>query len=122
MDYPINLIPGQQLIKFAVYSTSETVSDYGRVTSSQNTENLKGSILATISQANEHEVERWKQIGHPVSHTVVVHDQLFAVQDVLVQAEDIIEKPTGERFMVQGVDDPSDLGFFKILYCEQIKG
>lgn len=57
-------------------------------------------------------MNQWKQIEHPVSHTIVVQGKSEA------QAEDILVCEN-EKYYVQGKDNPSELGFFEILYCEK---
>ena len=85
-----------------------------------------GTFYGIISQASPKEQEQWKQLGTPITHTIVqrgTHNRAKAT-DVL---ELIIPLPCGcagppkvRRFLVQGEpQDPGELGHFLVYRVEE---
>lgn len=107
--------PEQQLKRFSVYRKKAQTDERGKVI--YNNENLeyiteiKGS-LSTISQKEKY---KWKQIEHTASHTVVVRGK------VQIQPEDILVH-NGQRYDVESVEEPGEVGIFTIIYCKKQKG
>lgn len=72
-----------------------------------------GSFTGVIGEATASERIRWSQISHPVTHKVVVKGR---VPDIL-DGDAIF---LGERkFVVQGIEDPGDLGLWEVLWLEE---
>ncbi len=110
----IFLRPGQQIKKFNVYRKGSSKDSKGRVTFKHNA-TLIGTIFGSISKANQKEMDRWKQVEHPVSHSIVTEGIS------IVQAEDILELDEN-KYYVQGKDNPGGISAFEIIYCNQVMG
>ena len=112
------LRPGQGFKLFHVYRRTGGTSPSGRPTTS----NLEkhGEFLGIISQARPQEVEQFKQLGTPITHTIVqrgTKDRAKAT-DVLMLPNDDPEKV--RKFLVQGdPQDPGELGHFLIYRVEE---
>lgn len=71
-----------------------------------------GSISAVLAAATPKEQEQWRQMQHPISHTIVQK----GTPKVVPEDRFIF----GSRyFYVQGVDDPGSLGLWTIYYVEE---
>lgn len=107
--------PGQQLKRFSVYRKKTQTDERGKVIyHNENLEyitEIKGS-LSTITQKEKY---KWKQIEHTASHTVVVRGK------VQIQPEDILVHD-GQRYDVESVEEPGEVGIFTIIYCKKKKG
>lgn len=107
------LRPGQGFKRFTVLRRKARKTETGR----PHTSKLEpiGEIIGIISQASQHEKEQWKQSGHPISHTIVQRGTEYQAK-----ATDVLELPgTDRRFLVQGVQDPGELGHFTIYKVEE---
>lgn len=113
MQNNIMFVPGQQLKTFNVYRKASSLDAKNRLKYGElePVDSFKG----TIAQANQREVERFKSMEHPITHTIV------ASLRVPVQAEDVLERD-GKRYFVQGVDDPLGIGLYTIIYCKHEAG
>lgn len=117
------LRPGQGFKPFRVLRRSGTVTQTGRPYTGELTQ--VGVFNGIISQASPTEKEQWKQLGNPITHTIVqrgTRGRAFA-NDVL----ELVEKrhcedgePKTRRFLVQGQpQDPGELGHFLIYKVEE---
>ena len=106
-------VAGQQIKKFDVYRRETNTDAKGRVSSES--EVAKTPIKGSISAANQREVEKYKQIGYPITHTIVCQLK------VDVKANDILVRD-GVRYYVKGVDNPAALNFYTIIHCECKEG
>lgn len=107
------LRPGQGFKTFAVLRRQGGKTETGR----PYTGNLApaGTIIGIISQASQTEKEQWKQSGHPITHTIVQRGAKCRAIPT-----DVLELPsTDRRFLVQGVQDPGELGHFTIYHVEE---
>ena len=117
---PLFLRPGQQLRKFTIYRKDAKKDAKGRV--SYKTDRVPvGEFWGTITQASQTEREQWKQMGHPITHRVVVRGPIDC------QAEDYIELAVGglekaRVWSVQSKHDPMEISYFHTLYCEERNG
>lgn len=112
----IVLRPGQQLKIFSVYRKKPQIDNRGRVTYSKN-ENLEyiAEIKGSISAISQKEQYKWKQIEHTASHVVVVRGKTpIRQEDILIQYE--------QRYDVESVEEPGEIGIFTIIYCKKRKG
>lgn len=114
MQNNIMFVPGQQLKTFNVLRKKAELDGKNRLRYSSEPEPVD-SFKGTISQASQREIERFKSIEHPITHTIVV--RLRAP----VKAEDMLERD-GKKYFVQGVDDPLGVGLYTIIYCNQEAG
>ena len=107
--------PGQQLKAFSVYRKKAQTDERGRVI--DNNENLEyiGEIKGSLSTISQKEKYKWKQIEHTASHTIVVRGR------ITVQPEDILVHD-GQRYDVESVEEPAEVGIFTILYCKKREG
>lgn len=108
---PLFFMHGQQIKEFEIYRRKSNTDKKGRVSYSSGMEKI-GKLQGSISSVGQKAINRWKQTEHPVTHTVAVRGACEA------QAEDILILD-GEKYYIQGKDDPAGLGFFQILYCEK---
>lgn len=106
------LRPGQGFKPFNILLQKGGTSASGRPTKA----GLEpaGQIDGIISQASQDEKEQWKQSGHPITHTIVQR----GAKD-RAKATDVLELPDGRRFLVQGVQDPGELGHFTVYKVEE---
>ncbi len=107
--------PGQQLKAFSVYRKKAQTDERGRVI--YNNENLEyiGEIKGSLSTISQKEKYKWKQKEHTASHTIVVRGT------TVIQPEDILVHD-GQRYDVESVEEPAEVGIFSILYCQKRKG
>lgn len=107
--------PEQQLKRFSVYRKKAQTDERGKVIyHNENLEyitEIKGS-LSTISQKEKY---KWRQIEHTASHIIVVRGK------VQIQPEDILVHD-GQRYDVESVEEPGEVGIFTIIYCKKKKG
>ena len=106
-------VAGKQIRKFDVYRREATTDGKGRVLNES--EVPKGRIKGSISSASQQEVEKYKQFGYPITHTIVC--QLKAD----VEANDVLVRGCN-RYYVRGVNNPADLNFYTIIHCECKEG
>ncbi len=119
MSFRPMLRPGQGFKSFRVLRMEGGLTEKGRPITSV----LKpqGEFYGIISQASSKEVEQHKQLGTPITHTIVQRGTKNRAK-----ATDILELVqcgcTARRFMVQGEPkDPGELGHFLIYYVEERK-
>ena len=105
--------PGNELKTFEISRNVNATDEKGRVTTTSGS--IIGTFKGMISQARQSEQDRWKQMGHPISHTIVIKGISGA------QAEDTL-LINGRFFYVQGKDNPAELGIYEILYCDERMG
>lgn len=69
-------------------------------------------IHAVFAQATPQEKQRWEQIQHPITHTLVDKGKPKAnAGQVLTHGN--------RRFYIQGVDEPGELALYTIYYVEE---
>lgn len=107
------LRPGQGFKPFTVLQKKGGTTASGRPTAKKFLP--AGVFYGIISQASQREIEQWKQNGHPITHSIVQRGT-----ENRAKATDVLElEGTGRRFMVQGVQDPGELGHFTIYKVEE---
>lgn len=108
--------PGQQLKRFSVYRKKTEIDSRGRVTY-HNSENLEyiTEIKGSLSTISPKERYKWKQIEHTASHTVVIRGTTE------IQPEDIFVYE-GQRYDVESIEEPGEVGIFTIIYCTKRGG
>lgn len=84
-----------------------------------------GEFFGIITQANPKEIEQYKQLGTPITHTIVQRGTTARAKatDVLELHPVACERDGGgRRFLVQGdPKDPGELGHFLIYQVEERK-
>ena len=118
MSFRGHVRPGQGFRHFRVLRREGAVTASGRPYPGGLTE--QGRFLGIISQASPGEKEQWKQLGSPITHTIVQRGTVNAARsdDVLEAAWD----PDGplRRFLVRGQPhDPGELGHFLVYHVEE---
>jgi hypothetical protein len=105
------LRPGNLFKDFTIEKKGATLSSRGR-TKSQYDGQTGEQLSAVLADAKPQEKDRWKQLQHPISHTITQKGKPKA------DAEDRLV--LGDRsFFIQGVDDPGALGLWTIYYVEE---
>lgn len=112
------LRPGQGFKLFYVFSRVSGTTNTGRPHT--NSRAPKGTFHGMITKADPKEIERHKQLGTPITHTIVQHGS----SPHRAKATDILELREGEgktrKFLVQGEPkDPGELGHFLIYTVEE---
>lgn len=107
------LRPGNMFRDFAIEDEAEAVGPFGRPKPSYG-QKEKRILRGCLSDASENDRERWKQLQHPVTHTIVQRGAPLAKEeDRLI---------SGERlFIVHAIDDCGGLGITTIYYAEERK-
>jgi len=105
------LRPGNLFKDFLIEKKGATLSTRGRARSEYDGE-TEERIRGVLAEAKPVEKERWRQLQHPISHTIT---QKWRPQ---AEAEDRLI--LGERmFFIQGVDEPGAIGLWTIYYVEE---
>lgn len=118
MSFRPMLRPGQGFKQFRVLRRVGGTTSTGR----PHTGSLapKGEFLGMITQASPKEIEQHKQLGSPITHTIVQRGTTNRAR-----ATDILELVDGcgdnpRRFLVQGEpQDPGELGHFLVYRVEE---
>lgn len=123
MSFRGHLRPGQGFKPFTVLRRTGTKTATGR----PYTGSLEpvGTFLGIISQASPTEKEQWKQLGTPITHTIVQRGTKNCAK-----ADDVLEltppapcggeAPKTRRFLVKGQPhDPGELGHFLVYRVEE---
>lgn len=116
MSFRPMLRPGQGFKPFKVFRRESGTTATGR----PYTSDLKpqGEFFGIISQASPQEVEQFKQLGTPITHTIVQRGTKNRARatDVLVHGEGDAER----SFLVKGEpQDPGELGHFLVYRVEE---
>lgn len=109
----IHLMPGQELRTFDVFRDADYRTSSGRVTS--NGGERLGTVKAVLAAAKPEEIERWRQLEHPVTHKIIQQGAApFEIKagDSLVRGE--------SHYIVQTEPyNPGGLNHWTIYYCEE---
>jgi hypothetical protein len=107
------LLPGQELREFEVLRPLTRETENGREVN--NGEEPVGKIQAILAQATPQEVERWRQLEHPITHKII--QQRTAGFEI--KAGDIFRR-AGRRFINAAMPyDVGDIHHWTIYYCEE---
>lgn len=105
------LRPGNLYKDFTIEKKGAAMTSRGRAKKEYESE-PGDQIKAVLAEAKPQEKERWRQLQHPISHTIVQRGTPKA------EAEDRLV--FGERlFFIQGIDEPGALGLWTIYYVEE---
>lgn len=117
------LRPGQGFKLFRVLRRENGITKKGRPHTGSL--ELMGEFYGIISQASPREVEQFKQLGTPITHTIVqrgTKDRAAAtdVLELLVPPPSGYGPPKSRRFSVKGhPQDPGELGHFLVYHVEE---
>lgn len=116
MSFRPMLRPGQGFTQFRVLRKVGGTTETGRPTTSALQQ--QGEFYGILSQASPKEVEQHKQLGSPISHTIVQRGTKNGAK-----ANDILELLDGSgkrRFRVKGDPrNPGGLGHFLVYKVEE---
>ena len=98
---------------FLVETKTQSINESGRVSSKFEYKATGKVIHGVLAGATTSEIEKWKQLQHEISHTIV---QRFSE----VKAKEGDRLVNGSRsFLVLGVDDVSMLGYYILYYVKE---
>ena len=120
MSFRGHLRPGQGFKPFTVLRRVSDRTASGRVTSGEL--QCQGVFLGIITQASPKDIEQHKQLGHPITHTIVQRgaENRAKATDVLELEFELKENGKPRRFLVQThPKDPGELGHFLIYHVEE---
>jgi len=96
--------------EYAVEKKSSGKNSDGRQT--RDYKSTGTTLLGALSNADPREQEKYKQMQHPITHTIAQRGTAKA------KAEDRLVRD-GRKYYVQGVNDPGDLGLWTVYYVEE---
>ena len=119
MSFRPMLRPGQGFQKFRILRRVGNTTESGR----PHTSSLAsvGEFYGIISQASPTEIEQHKQLGSPITHTIVQRGTTHRAKatDILELGGDV-SGAKARQFLVQGEpQDPGELGHFLIYRVEE---
>lgn len=107
------LRPGNLYKDFIIEENVQGVSATGRPQTSYKGDGSK-MLRGALAEADDKQKMRWKQLQHPITHTIVQNGRPKAKpEDKLVMGNRV--------FLVQGVDEPGSLGICTFYYVEERK-
>lgn len=117
MSFRPMLRPGQGFKLFRVLNRESGITPSGRPHTKAET--VQGEFYGMITQATPTEIEQHKQLGHPITHTIIQRGTKNRAK-----ATDILElangKEKGRRFQVKGEpQDPGEMGHFLVYKVEE---
>lgn len=108
-----NLRPGEGFKKIAVWKSDSGLTSYGR--------HSPGDYLPTedyiwgiVTNANQKEIDQWKQNGHPISHKVTEYGA-----QIKAEATDLLVTEDDMRLYIQGIKNPGGLGITIIYFVTE---
>ena len=106
-------LPGQELRTFEIFREGEIRTPSGRIT--DNGMEKIGTIKAILAAAKPEEIERWRQLEHPVTHKIIQQ----GVPPFEIKPGDSITH--GEkRYIVQTAPyNPGGINHWTIYYCDE---
>ena len=105
------LRPGNLFKDFIIESDSEAVGEFGRPKVSYNQDGQR-MLRGCLADATREDQERWGQLQHPITHTIVQRGRPKAkAENKLVLGERV--------FIIHAVDDCGGLGLTTIYYAEE---
>lgn len=105
--------PRSMVESFIVESKTQSLNEIGRVNTKFEYKATGEVIHGILAGATTTEVEKWKQLQHEVSHTIVdrFNDVKAKEGDRLINGSRV--------FYVQGVDDVSMFGYYTLYYVKE---
>ena len=108
--------PGQGFKTFTVKKLGKAVNTNGRVQKAGYED--VGNIIGILATADQKEMEKWKQLGHPITHKVVQ----VGVANFAAATNCLVLSETGKKdryFYVQGTGDPGELHHMMRYFVEE---
>ncbi len=105
------LRPGNLYKDFVVEEITQDIGATGRPRSFYGGDGSR-ILRGALAEADDKQKVRWKQLQHPITHTIVQNGRPKAkAEDKLVLGNRI--------FLIQGVDEPGGLGICTLYYVEE---
>lgn len=118
MSFRPMLRPGQGFQLFRVFSRKGSVTASGRP--HPKNEAPKGEFYGMITQATPAEIEQHKQLGHPITHTIVQRGTKNRAKATDILELEVEGGKKVRRFEVKGApQDPGELGHFLVYKVEE---
>ena len=111
--FQANLLPGQGFQPFTVHTKSGGTTKTGRPIEGTY-QKTDVTIYGMLTRAKQDEIEKWKQEGHPITHTITEFSAMKKAN-----TGNLLVKVDGREFYVQGVKNPGDLNVTMIYYVEE---
>lgn len=103
--------PGNLYKDFIIEECKSLVGKSGRPQTSYSSDGTK-VLKGALAEATPKQKVEWSQLQHPITHTIV--------QDGKPKAKAEDKLILGNRvFLVQGVDNPGDIGVCTVYYVEE---
>ena len=109
----IFLRPGKELRMFTVYREGEHQTASGRIT--MNGAGRLGEIKAVLAAAKPEEIERWRQLEHPVSHKLIQQ----GVAPFEIKPGDTIAHGDNRYIVETAPYNPGGINHWTIYYCHE---
>jgi hypothetical protein len=107
------LMPGQELRDITVSRPATRENARGQIVT--NAFETVGTIRGILAAAKPEEIERWRQLNHPITHKVIMQ----RVPPFDVRPGDIFEY-AGRKFYNQTMPyNVGDIGHWMIFYCDE---
>ena len=123
MSFRPQLRPGQGFKPFSVLRRKGATTSTGRPYTGEL--EAIGSFFGMITQASPKEQEQWKQLGTPITHTVLQRgttDRAHADDILELSVDRYGEETQPRRFLIKGdPQDPGELGHFLVYHVEERK-
>ena len=105
------LRPGNLFKDFLIEDGSQKVNAFGRPKEGYDRENIR-MLCGCLAAASLSDRERWKQLDHSITHTIVQAGKpLAGEEDKLILGEKV--------YIIHGVNDCDGLGITTIYYVEE---
>lgn len=105
------LRPGNFLKQFIVEEYVSGIDKTGRPKVSYTKDGMK-MLKGVLAEATPEQTERFKQLAHPISHTIVQRGRPKAkAEDKLILGNRV--------FLIQGIDEPGSVGVCTLYYVEE---
>ena len=110
----VMMVPGQELRVFTVSRPRPRETENARAGLTDGFEYV-GTIRGVLAQAKPEEIQRWRQLNHPITHKIIMQ----RTPPFDVKPGYIFER-AGRRFYNQAIPyDVGDIGHFTIFYCDE---
>jgi hypothetical protein len=115
------LRPGQGFQRFYVLRREGGISGSGRAHNGSYTDH--GEFFGILTNADPREIDRYKQLGTPITHTIVqrgTKNRAKATDILELRSSTNGQENTSRKFIVHGEPrNPGDLGHFLIYQVEE---
>ena len=110
----VMLMPGQELREFTVSRPETRGTENGREGLTNSFQPI-GKVRAILAQAKPEEIQRWRQLNHPITHKIIMQGK----PPFEIRPGDTFERD-GLRYYHQMTPyDVGDIGHWTIFYCDE---